>query len=85
LSDPEGVAQDVRQLKRYQVTLKKWAKAYTEIAEHLLTLQEINPDINILTSGSNENSSNENSNTESSGTFRVSRKKKIPSNSEESP
>ena len=49
-ANTEYIASEVRELKRYQQTLRATSKEYRKIQEYLESLQAIKPNININTS-----------------------------------
>jgi hypothetical protein len=81
LEEDDAIAENVRKLKRHQSTLKKGAKGYKDIAEHLNDIKAIKGnDVNILT-----NSNNSNNNATPPPKKSASRKKKTPSPNSNSP
>jgi hypothetical protein len=81
LEEDDEIAENVRKLKHHQATLKKGAKGYRDIGEHLDDIKAIKGnDVNILT-----NSNNSNNNATPPPKKSVSRKKKAPSPNSNSP
>jgi len=59
MESDDDLYENVRKLKRHQATLKKGAKGYKDIAEHLLDIQAIKgSSVNISTSSNNSNNEN---------------------------